>query len=56
MKVVIELEFESDDIEAADVYNYLNELMEDGSLRFYKRLDVTADVIDSDGEYVKTIH
>ena len=33
-KVVIELEFETDDVTGADVINYLNELIENDCLAF----------------------
>lgn len=33
-KVIIELEFDFDDVSDADVINYLNELIEDGSLSY----------------------
>jgi len=33
-KVVIHLEFDRDDVDDAEVYNYLNELMENGILNW----------------------
>ena len=33
-KVVIHLEFDHDDVDDAEVYNYLNELMENGILNW----------------------
>jgi hypothetical protein len=46
MRVVIELDFDSDDVSDVDVINYLNELIENDMLEYELQGDETDEQID----------